>query len=78
MFAAENGCMSVVRYLVESLPGKMQEEREHLSDEENRIAEHGAEARPGGEADSSGPLARDSDGKTLTLIHSITWETHSL
>ncbi|KAF1350490.1 ankyrin [Lizonia empirigonia] len=68
MFAAENGCMSVVRYLVESLPGKMREERERLPNEEKRIAEYGAEARPGAEADSSGPLARDSGGRTALHI----------
>ncbi|XPS75928.1 hypothetical protein M3J09_007992 [Ascochyta lentis] len=70
MFAAENGCMDVVKYFVETLPRKMREERERLPDEEKLIAaEHRAGTRLGGaEADSFGPLARDTSGKTALHI----------
>ncbi|KAJ8108493.1 hypothetical protein OPT61_g8136 [Boeremia exigua] len=68
MFAAESGCISVVRYLVESLSGKVQEERGCLLDDEKQKAEHEVETRPSAEADPSGPLARDLEGKTALHI----------
>lgn len=63
MFAAENGSMGVVKHLVKALPEALREECEHVANREAQKTEFVTD-----EDETSGPLAKNLDGRTALHI----------